>query len=205
MKPVFARVLSSLRHEGGLSQKKAADELGISQALLSHYENGVREPKLEFVLKACDYYGVTTDYLLGRTDKKQLDWNAVGHSDNPEIQRCVSAGSLILAMLSALDDEQISAAVSRYISYSIYFILNMLRSPVKPYEPLFDAAVKTAEADLINHVTRLKKTRPDADLWLSDEALQGKSPEQYQSILELDDIIEKTVFGIRNINKDNPY
>ena len=63
----FSRVLSLLRQEKGVSQRKAATELGISQALLSHYENGIREPGLEFVAKACDYYHVSADYLLGRT------------------------------------------------------------------------------------------------------------------------------------------
>lgn len=51
----------------GVSQRTAAEALGISQALLSHYENGVREPGLVFVVKACDYYGVSADFLLGRT------------------------------------------------------------------------------------------------------------------------------------------
>lgn len=63
----FSRVLALLRQEKGVSQRKAAGELGISQALLSHYEKGVREPGLEFVVKACDYYHVSADYLLGRT------------------------------------------------------------------------------------------------------------------------------------------
>lgn len=63
----FSRVLSLLRQEKGISQRKAAAELGISQALLSHYENGVREPGLNFVARACDYYHVSADYLLGRT------------------------------------------------------------------------------------------------------------------------------------------
>ena len=40
----------------------------MSQALLSHYENGVREPGLDFVRRACDYYKVSADYLLCRTD-----------------------------------------------------------------------------------------------------------------------------------------
>ena len=56
MKSNFSRVLSLLRQEKGVSQRKAAAELGISQALLSHYENGIREPGLNFVSKACDYY-----------------------------------------------------------------------------------------------------------------------------------------------------
>ena len=57
----FSRTLSLLRQERGISQRKAAAQLGISQALLSHYENGIREPGLTFVVKACDYYQVTAD------------------------------------------------------------------------------------------------------------------------------------------------
>ena len=67
MKTDFAEMLSSLRREKGISQKKAAKDLQISQALLSHYENGIREPGLAFVVKACDYFHVSADYLLGRT------------------------------------------------------------------------------------------------------------------------------------------
>ena len=40
----FSRTLSLLRQEAGISQRKAAAALGISQALLSHYENGIRQP-----------------------------------------------------------------------------------------------------------------------------------------------------------------
>ena len=66
----FAANLSKLRREKGLSQRKAASELGISQALLSHYETDAREPKLDFVVKVCDYYSVTTDFILGRTKER---------------------------------------------------------------------------------------------------------------------------------------
>lgn len=62
----FARTLSQLRHEKGVSQREAAQALEVSQALLSHYENGAREPGLAFVCRACDYYGVSADFLLGR-------------------------------------------------------------------------------------------------------------------------------------------
>ena len=63
----FSRTLSLLRQERGVSQRTAAADLGISQALLSHYENGAREPGLGFVCRVCDYYNVTADYLLGRS------------------------------------------------------------------------------------------------------------------------------------------
>ena len=64
----FSAIMSKLRKKRGLSQRKVAADLQISQALLSHYENGAREPGLDFVCRACDYYEVSADYLLGRTD-----------------------------------------------------------------------------------------------------------------------------------------
>lgn len=64
----FSQTMSALRRERGLSQRAAAADLRISQALLSHYENGAREPGLDFLCRACEYYGVSADYLLGRTD-----------------------------------------------------------------------------------------------------------------------------------------
>ena len=66
----FSRTLGLLRQEKGISQRKAASALGISQALLSHYENGIREPGLAFVSKACDFYHVSADFLLGRSSNR---------------------------------------------------------------------------------------------------------------------------------------
>lgn len=66
----FSQILSELRRSAGLSQRKAASDLNISQALLSHYENGAREPGLGFVCRVCDYYNVTADYLLGRSPNR---------------------------------------------------------------------------------------------------------------------------------------
>ncbi len=63
-------MITELRKDKGVSQKDAALELNVSQALLSHYEKGIRECGLDFLCKAADYYGVTTDYLLGRSQSK---------------------------------------------------------------------------------------------------------------------------------------
>ncbi len=66
----FPVILSELRKEKGLSQKEAAAKLGISQALLSHYEKGIRECGQSFLIKVADFYDVTCDYLLGRTSER---------------------------------------------------------------------------------------------------------------------------------------
>ena len=66
----FSETMSELRRERALSQRTAAADLHISQALLSHYENGAREPGLGFVCRASKYYGVSADYLLGLTERR---------------------------------------------------------------------------------------------------------------------------------------
>ncbi|MEG1834983.1 MAG: helix-turn-helix domain-containing protein [Oscillospiraceae bacterium] len=65
MKNKFATRILELRKERGLSQKDAAEKLGISQALLSHYEKGIRECTLDFVCKIASFYDVSCDYVLG--------------------------------------------------------------------------------------------------------------------------------------------
>ncbi len=82
MNAAFPRILTLLRKERGVSQKQVAGELGVSQALLSHYEKGIRECGLDFVVNAADYYGVSCDYLLGRTADKNGAMIAV--EDIPE-------------------------------------------------------------------------------------------------------------------------
>ena len=66
----FPRILTLLRKERGISQKQAASELNISQALLSHYEKGIRECGLDFVVRTADFYNVSCDYLLGRSPER---------------------------------------------------------------------------------------------------------------------------------------
>lgn len=65
--PEFSRILTLLRKEKGVSQKTAATSLEVSQALLSHYEKGIRECGLDFLVRAANYYGVSCDYILGRS------------------------------------------------------------------------------------------------------------------------------------------
>ena len=56
-----------LRKEKGLGQKELAKLWNLSIATISNYENDVHAPDLNMLCKIADFYGVTTDYLLGRT------------------------------------------------------------------------------------------------------------------------------------------
>ena len=66
----FPRIITFLRKERGLSQKQVAGDMGISQALLSHYEKGIRECGLDFLVKTAEYYGVSTCLLYKSTSPR---------------------------------------------------------------------------------------------------------------------------------------
>ncbi len=97
MKEEFSKRLTLLRKEKGITQKQAAQDLGISQALLSHYEKGIRECGLEFVAKVCEYYKVSADYLLGLS---QLMGGEKLSSDlpDPAAEPATNTGDLALGL-----------------------------------------------------------------------------------------------------------
>lgn len=60
--------LRQLRIERGLRLKDVADAMGVTLRAIQNYEQGIREPSLSILIKLCDFFGVTADYLLGRSD-----------------------------------------------------------------------------------------------------------------------------------------
>lgn len=58
--------LKKLREKHGLTKRELCEKTGISERAYLTYEFGEREPKISVVQKLADFYGVTTDYLLGR-------------------------------------------------------------------------------------------------------------------------------------------
>ena len=57
----FADRLKELRKEKGISQKLVAKEIGITLSAYSNYEQGIREPSNEMLIKLCKYYNVSAD------------------------------------------------------------------------------------------------------------------------------------------------
>ncbi|MBQ7203432.1 MAG: helix-turn-helix transcriptional regulator [Eubacterium sp.] len=118
----FSSVLSQLRKERGISQKKAATDLGISQALLSHYEKGIRECGLDFVIRCSEYYGVTSDYLLGMSDSR------TGVSINLDDENNHSLGTLANATKQLLDvASTVSSAEDANKFLYDYYLLSLYR------------------------------------------------------------------------------
>lgn len=144
----FARIITLLRKERGYSQKKAAIDLNISQALLSHYEKGIRECGLDFVVKVADYYGVSCDYLLGRTPQRsgatisvedipEPDSNGkenVMHGNSgsllPVLNKKLIANSLnvIYSLLQKIGNKSLTSEISAYLNLSVYKVFRTLYS-----------------------------------------------------------------------------
>ena len=63
--------LRDLREDHDKTQQEIADVLGTSQTMYARYERGANEFPIRHLLTLCDYYGVSADYILGRTDCPQ--------------------------------------------------------------------------------------------------------------------------------------
>ena len=137
----FPRTLALLRQEAEISQRKAAKELGVSQALLSHYENGIREPGLAFVRRVCDYYHVSADYLLGRTlsrDGYMIDAEELYDSSDEKgtlkgsvaatLQKklIVNSTNLLFEMLGCTESRAVIAAAGGYLGGAFYQLYRIL-------------------------------------------------------------------------------
>ncbi len=140
----FSRIITLLRKERGITQKKAAEELLVSQALLSHYEKGIRECGLDFVVRVADYYSVSCDYLLGRSaDRSGLTLNVDdipapesnaatdGHykgSVLPTLNRKLVSNSLniLYDKLSAGPNKALVGEMSGYLMLAVYKMFRLL-------------------------------------------------------------------------------
>lgn len=65
--------LKKLRKEAGLTQISLQMKTGIEQALLSKFENGDRTPPTETLILLADFYNVSMDYIMGRTDNPEIN------------------------------------------------------------------------------------------------------------------------------------
>jgi len=76
----FASMLKQLREQSRLSQKDIADYLGITRQAVASYELAKREPDYEILKKLADYFGVSIDYILGRSNCRDLNALTVGNN-----------------------------------------------------------------------------------------------------------------------------
>lgn len=138
----FPRILTFLRKERGLSQKQVANDMGISQALLSHYEKGIRECGLDFLIKISDYFEVSCDYLLGRTVQRNIasispddipDSDEISYLKGNMINQInkkllINTTSVIFDLLAQIGNKNLTNAVSNYLMSAEYQIFRVIYS-----------------------------------------------------------------------------
>ena len=133
----FSRNITFLRKEKKLSQKQAAQELGISQALLSHYEKGIRECGLDFVIKAAEYYNVSCDYLLGRTAHRDYDASEpiIEKGSKKQSAAQIVNRRLIASMINVIYDfaavaknRKLDRTINNYLMLMLYRVFRRLYS-----------------------------------------------------------------------------
>ena len=178
MKSEFSRVITLLRKEKNISQKQASAELGISQALLSHYENGIRECGLGFLVKCADFYGVSCDYLLGRSADRdgttlsvdEIPEPDMGGKENvmgsagvlPVLNKKLIANSLnvLFDQMARTGNRRLITAASEFLMLAVYRMFRLVYSAnPKNQQNLFslprvlssryaDAVMQLREADI---------------------------------------------------------
>lgn len=96
--------MKKIRESLNLTQVKVANDLKLSRQVYNFYENGKRNPDMQTLIKIADYYNVSIDYLLGRTNvikPENIDEND------------------LLAKLNTADSET-KASVEQFLNYLIY-------------------------------------------------------------------------------------
>lgn len=68
----FYKRIKDLREDSDKTQAEVAAFLGMKQPQYYRYETGLRDIPSDILIKLADYYGVSTDYILGRTDNQKL-------------------------------------------------------------------------------------------------------------------------------------
>ena len=219
----FPRILSLLRKERGLSQKQAAAELHVSQSLLSHYEKGIRECGLDFLVRTADFYGVSCDYLLGRSPERTgatllvddlPEADVLGKENRmrggsilpPLIQRLmINSLNIVFSLLERIGDTKLTKSLSLYLMMDIYLAFRMLYE-LNPknlstlfvvdkarYPYLADAQRLMQRADLSQLMLQLSKDLPGEKTLLSTEQLQANYPLFTSSLLNLIKNVEVTL------------
>ncbi len=204
----FSRTLSLLRREKKISQRKAAEALGVSQALLSHYENGVREPGLPFVVAAADYYKVSLDFLLGRT--MQRDGMMITEQDISDIsldkdnvlkgsaaamlnkKLLINATAVLFDVVGKVNDKGLTRDISEYLNtafFKAYRYVNafdgeslpqVFSTPDSCFAELCDIKMKKCESHL-----RSRNYKKELAPKMSPEFLQKEYPKLSPALFSL--------------------
>ena len=117
----FGELLASLRRERGILQKELAAYLYVTVATISNYEKGVHAPDYETLVKLADFFDVSTDYLLQRTEYKSSIQTL-----NQKLVVNYTVSELVNAILQ-LDQNSMTALIDYYELLSLRNSMNAVK------------------------------------------------------------------------------
>ena len=185
----FSRIITLLRKERGITQKEAAAHLGVSQALLSHYEQGIRECGLDFVVRVADFYGVSCDYLLGRSADRSGLTLKVEDLPGPESAKDgIYRGSLLPTLnkklianslnilfdkLNGCPNKGLVGEISGYLMLAVYRMFRLLYGSNPKNAPVLFSVPREvcggyAEAEMARAAANTKAILAGQDVGLGD-------------------------------------
>ncbi len=82
--------IKELRTAHGLTQVDFAKKLSVSKQAVSNWENNNIQPSIDMLVKIADFFGVSTDYLLGRTTERYLDISDLSDEAAAHIRMIIS-------------------------------------------------------------------------------------------------------------------
>lgn len=109
---VIGEKIKELRKSSKITQEQLGNAIGVSKMAVSYFEKGKKSPGRETLEKIADYFNVTTDYLLGRSEDPEL---------NEEENKIVTEeGKNIMALIESLPEDERKKAweqLEMYITY----------------------------------------------------------------------------------------
>lgn len=72
MEKTYVQIIRELREDNDKTQQEIADYLGTSQTMYARYERGANELPIRHLIRLCEYYKVSSDYILGLSPQKSI-------------------------------------------------------------------------------------------------------------------------------------
>ena len=207
----FPRILTLLRKERGISQKEAAASLNVSQALLSHYETGIRVCGLDFVVRTADFYGVSCDYLLGRSPERTgttISIDEIPEDDAPGKENSfkgrilpilnkkliVNSLHIIFDLLGKINNKSLTGEISSFLMLAVYRMFRVVYS----VNPKNEEAVFTIPKAVANSYACAKMAVKEAN---ASAVSQGAKMKGLTAIAKREETIP---LNTERINQDYP-
>ena len=216
MENKFAKRITQLRKQNGWSQKLTAQKLGVSQALLSHYEKGIRECSLDFVIKAANVFNVSADYLLGLTVQKSIKaddmlLDNIGEDINPYPvlrngrAQIYNTMNILYSIAARLGNPKLHTDINNIANSYVYHIFRVLESALPcDDDGLFAQSAergiifaRSYESLLCGHLLN-RINKEETDVRINREYIEREYPASCKYLINMIQKIESQEFKRKN-------